>query len=84
MITPWSVRSWNPEIGEIAFQDGKWALIKDSLVGGPEKIELMLKHRCVDSDQHTWWRAVTTTCPECGDTAPDAIVGLCVLGNWDR
>ena len=84
MATHWSVRNWNTEIGEIAFQDGKWALIKDSWLGMPEKIELVLKHRCVVYDQHTWWRLNTTTCRACGDTAPDEIVGLQALANWDR
>ena len=84
MSTTWSMRNWSPDIGEVSFQDGKWALIKDCWIGGEDKIELMLKHRCVDSDEHEWWRAPTTTCPECGDTAPDEIVGLCALANWER
>ncbi len=83
MSTHWSVRSWSPEIGEISFQDGKWALIKDAWVG-TDQIETMLKHRCVDDDKHVWWRLSEPICPKCGDKAPEAIVGLCNLANWER
>lgn len=64
------------------FEDGDWRL-----VGGVWRT-ISIMHRCVKpipKDRDGWWYyADKGVCGSCLEPAPDKLIGLQALVNWDR
>ena len=63
------------------FEDGDWRLVGGIMSGGMAA----LMHRCSKDSSLDYWRlAYNSLCGACSAEAPDELIGLKALQDWER
>lgn len=68
------------------FRDGNWRLVTSQNYEPTPNNIAAIQHMCErrSNDRNNWCFVYEDHCARCGDTIPEALIGLQALTNWNR